>query len=914
MIFLKAARHVWGLYTRLLRVVPISCDVRAAKDTVAIRDGWASIGVDPQLEILAKETGMPPGWYRLTYDAHHSSGDGLFVPKIYPLNALEKDLSFQITFPKGYGSNNAVTRFLKRKQKQAKQSKDHSALSEARKTEDQLTKPNDTPAVTDSDKSTVSSASDDHKTTDTFILCSSDVTTPTVPVINLRPHLPGQTQHLFRYGFEPKGFRFDPFELDHPKTRQPFIGAFQLNDFRLTFLGVIPFLIFSARQAIYRAGRGERLRRAQIALQLLKKKGKTALMSWLGHKAYLKIQPPFSPTTWYKFFCDPNCFDANRTDWVEDLTVQPSFSLFLFVGESGPKLLSDTVNSVLCQSYSKVELSIVTTSSSQSEVIQQANLLAKKHTNIRVMRCEYEDFRQALDKDKSDFICLIESGDRLRPHAVARLASALSSDGTDLAYADEVILTTSGRRIHKVVLRPAFCLDHFLNHPCIGLMTAIRRELLTTGEALTDCTSVEILNERLILDALISAQKIVHIPDLILERLSPSTAPSARRLPASSISKFLKNHAFMDATVRPTSNPGLYSIRYNNPLPGKTAIIIPTKNHHEILQIAVDSLTRTVPKELYDLVVVNHESDDPNTVAYLHEIAEVHRVVDYQGVFNFSKINNFAVTQLDGAYDSFLFMNNDVQAINAGWFESMRDKLGRKEVGIVGAVLLYPPDSKAKGVGVIGDAGAFDPSERLSDQAGSHSETQEVTLLADLPKCKIQHAGVHLGVGVAEHYLKFEQYQKSYLAGPGLNPAMPNLVTRSFSAVTAACMMTRADIFKKLSGFDEELTVGFQDVDLCLRAGNEGYKVLCDAEAILFHHESVSRSTDDFLERDPHPQDTSNFRSKYEHDIGRDPFYHPMLANTTPQYRPLRSIQQGQFLSGRVVTNLALQPYRTQAD
>jgi GT2 family glycosyltransferase len=370
----------------------------------------------------------------------------------------------------------------------------------------------------------------------------------------------------------------------------------------------------------------------------------------------------------------------------------------------------------------------------------------------------------------------------------------------------------------------------------------------------------------------------------------------------------------MDATVRPTTNPGLYSIRYNNPLPGKTAIIIPTKNHHEILEIAVDSLTRTVPKELYDLVVVNHESDDPNTVAYLHEIAKVHRVVDYQGVFNFSKINNFAVTQLDEAYDSFLFMNNDVQAINAGWFESMRDKLGRKEVGIVGAILLYPPDSKAKGVGVIEDAEAFDPSEPLSDLVGSHSETQEVTLLADIPKCKIQHAGVHLGVGVAEHYLKFERYQNSHLEGPGLNPAVPELATRSFSAVTAACMMTRADIFKKLSGFDEELAVGFQDVDLCLRAGNEGYKVLCDAEAVLFHHESVSRNTDDFLERDPHPQDTSNFRSKYEHDIGRDPFYHPMLAYTTPQYRPLRSIQQGQFLSGRVVTNLALQPYRTRSD
>lgn len=899
MIFLKAARHVWGLYTRLLRVVPISCDVSAAKNTVAMRDGWASIDYDPQLEILAKETGMPPGWYRLTYDAHHSSGDGLFVPKIYPLNALEKDPNFQIAFPKGYGSNNAVTRYLKDKQKQAKQSKDPSALSEARKTEDQLTKPNDTPAVTDSDKSTASSASDGHKTTDTFILRSSVAPTPTVPVINLRPHLPGQTQHLFRYGFEPKGFRFDPFELDHPRTWQPFIGAFQLNDFRLTFLGVIPFLIFSARQAIYRAGRGERLRRAQIALQLLEKKGKTALMSWLGHKAYLKIQPPFSPTTWYKFFCDPNCFDANRTDWFEDLTDQSTFSLFLFLGESSPKQLSDTVNSVLCQSYSKVELSIVTTSISQPEVIQQANLLAKKHTSIQVVRCEYKDFRQVLDEDKSDFICLIESGDQIRPHAVARLAVELYGNSADIAYADEVILTTSGRRIYKVVLRPAFCLDHFLHQPCIGLMTAIRRKLLTDGELLTDCKNVETLNERLVLDALGSARSITHIPDITLERWRPKTASVPGRLPTSSIRHFLKNRGFESATVETTATPNLYSIRYNHPLPGKTAIIIPTKNHHEILRIAVDSLTKTVPKELYDLVVVNHESDDPSTVAYLHELDKLHRVINYQGVFNFSKINNFAVTQLDEAYDSFLFMNNDVQAINAGWLESMRDKLGQRHVGVIGAVLLYPFDSK---------------SQRTGATITTESPDRSLTPDTDLSQCQIQHAGVHLGVGVAEHYLKFEQYQNSYLAGPGLNPAMPSPVTRSFSAVTAACMMIRADIFKKLGGFDQELAVGFQDVDLCLRAGNQGYKVLCDAEAVLFHHESVSRSTDDFLDRDPHPQDTANFRDRYSHDVGRDPFYHPMLCNTSPQYRPLRSLNQSQYLSVRVVTNLGLEPYEAQSD
>ena len=84
--------------------------------------------------------------------------------------------------------------------------------------------------------------------------------------------------------------------------------------------------------------------------------------------------------------------------------------------------------------------------------------------------------------------------------------------------------------------------------------------------------------------------------------------------------------------------------------------------------------------------------------------------------------------------------------------------------------------------------------------------------------------------------------------------------------------------------------------------------MLCDAEAVLFHYESASRNTNDFFERDPHPQDTKDFRYRYMHDIRRDPFYHPMLSTTTPQFRPLRSMNRPRA-DVRVVTNLDLKPF-----
>ena len=866
MIFFNIAKRCWAFYTRFFRTVHFDCEIRRGNDTDATRTGWSSTGVDPQLEILATGKLLPPGWYRLTYHADHPSGDTLFIPKIYPLATFEKAKTFPMIFPKGYGEKNSVARFLTIKKRAARQSKD--ALVE---------------------------------TADTKNHCA----TPVVSVINLRPHLPGRANHLFQYGFEAKGFRFDPFELDYRKTWAPFYGPFSLTDFRLTYLGVFPFLLFSIRNTIVRADQGYRFLRAQTALQLLRKRGKSALINWLGHKSYLKIQSPFSPTTWYSFFSESPQSDATSKDVLSHVADQPVCSLFVFAEDSGPNRLVDSVNSGLSQTYSKLTLVILTTEMSSPTVSQQANRLAQKHASIQVRHCEYQDFRQILEQDKSDFICMIRSGDKILPHGVATLAEALGKSTSDIAYADEAILTTSGHRIHKILLRPAFCLDHFLHHSCIGLMTAIRRKLLTAGGLITDCTNVETLNERLVLDALVSANYISHVPDILLVRSRSSAKSEHLRLPTSSIHNFLKNHGFEDATVETTATPGLYSIRYNHPLPGKTAIIIPTKNHHEILEIAVDSLTRTVPKELYDLVVVNHESDDPNTVAYLHEIAKAHRVINYQGVFNFSKINNFAVTQLDETYGSFLFMNNDIQATKEGWLESMRDKLGQRHVGVVGAILLYPPNSGEKDVGTTKEAESLGSS---SIQSQDFQKISSAIANADLSRCRIQHAGVHLGVGVAEHYLKYEQYQDAYLQRPSLNPAVPNPVTRSFSAVTAACLLIRKEVFSELEGFDEELAVGFQDVDLCLRAGNEGYKVLCDAEAVLFHHESASRNTNDFLERDPHPQDTANFRHRYVHDIGRDPFYHPMLSTTTPQFRPLRSMNRPRA-DIRVVANLGLKPF-----
>ncbi len=122
-----------------------------------------------------------------------------------------------------------------------------------------------------------------------------------------------------------------------------------------------------------------------------------------------------------------------------------------------------------------------------------------------------------------------------------------------------------------------------------------------------------------------------------------------------------------------------------------------------------------------------------------------------------------------------LFLNNDIEAIADGWLDRMRRLANRPDVGAVGALLLYPDE-------------------------------------------RVQHAGVVLGFnGSAEATFKFEF---AYLDDKGTRNLGYNCSltsVRDYSAVTAACLMMRRSVFDQLGGFDRELVVGFNDVDLCLR-------------------------------------------------------------------------------------------------
>ena len=742
-------------------------------------------------------------------------------------------------------------------------------------------------------------------------------TFPVGSVIELRAHFPGAATHLFHYDFDPEGFRFDPFELDYPKTRIHYSDKFRLSRFKLTYYGEVSFLFLCLVNILRPIGHTQQKRRIRNTFRLLRKRGTKTLLRWLAHKAYLNLQPPFSPTLWYD-----NFLKRPTTENRKGIASTPSFAVFIFTDRAKPEDLNTTIDSTLLQSIKIEELIIVTASNTPDETCSQAKRLSNQYSTVQWIHCEFQNLEKAFKLSTSNVFGLLRSGDRLLPQAIESLAKSMSEADADIAYGDEAIMEGASRQVQKIVLRPGFCLDHFLNSPFLGMMTAIRSETLDDADSFSQCPSLEAVNEYLVHRALASARKIVHVPRILLERQKTEEPSGLRRLPPSSILEFLQSQGFNEATVKSAASPGVYSIRYCRPLAGKTGIVIPTKNNGHILKMAVDSLERTVPKDLYDLVIVNHESDDPTTVDLLQTLATRHRVIDYQGVFNFSSINNSAVRCFGEEISSFLFMNNDIEAIEAGWLENMRDLLGRREVGIVGATLLYPPTASIDSKSNLAESARF-AIESPSATKNSRDGPPDLGPAEKLP-CLIQHAGVMLNVGLAEHYQKFEPHHDAYRQNIVQNPAVPSLVTRTFSAVTGACMLTRRDVFEVLSGFDDALAVGYQDVDLCLRARNQGFKSICNAEAVLFHHESVSRGVVDLRheapspvdlgltsidEKDPHPADTVTFSERYRHLIGNDPFYPPMLSRSTAYYRPLRVPERSDDFDDQVTPHENPDPY-----
>lgn len=582
------------------------------------------------------------------------------------------------------------------------------------------------------------------------------------------------------------------------------------------------------------------------------------ILKYQGFKALLKrIQYRYMVTkrsagTWQEltvWFQSARISDSmvkklRKKEWPENA---PKISVIMPVYNTKKEWLEEAINSVTAQTYKKWELICINDCSTEPHIKEALDDYNKNDSRIRPIHLEKNvgvsrASNLGIKSATGDFICFMDHDDFIEPQAVQRFAEAVISDSSDFVYSDET--TTPDDNINfidNVVFRPQFSYDYYVTHPYIVHMIGAKKSVLDKIGGFDESLQIS-QDVDLILRILENSKNITHIPEILYRWRTHkgSLGHTKQDMVTEASTNIIKNHLKRigyNPIIKPGKYFNFYDVDFNIPTKAKVGIVIPTKNRGDILKVCLESIERTTAKEFYDICIVNHDSDDPMTISYLKQMSQRYQVVDYSGKFNFSKIINYGVKQLKGNYTHYLILNNDIEALNIGWLEHMVQIAKRPDVGIVGSILLYPNRS-------------------------------------------IQHAGVIVGLlGAAEHAHKFEDFRSESGYNFGFNGSL--LANRDYSAVTGACLLIKADLFNKINGMDEELAVGFGDIDLCLRAGKEGQHVVMDCYSVLIHHESLTRGKS-IIPSDPHPEDSRKFIERYRDLINDgDPYYNPQFSTLT---------------------------------
>lgn len=569
----------------------------------------------------------------------------------------------------------------------------------------------------------------------------------------------------------------------------------------------------------------------------------------------------------YKLYSDSLNEDKNDStyaDWIENtesvhspsrelaqcltakMSYTPKISILLPTYNTDGTLLKECIESVIAQTYENWELCIADDASTDPFVAKILDAYAKKDNRIKytvraknghISRCS----NSALALATGEYCALLDHDDLLANNALLHVAIAINENtGCKIIYSDEDKIDINGMRFE-----PHFKSDWnpelFYSQNYVSHLGVYQTSLLKKVKGFR--TGVEGSQDYdLMLRCLehVEPEQIVHIPHILYHWrvLEGSTAMAAGEKSYTSDAgvKALKHHfAKLNRSIRVEIGPAPNTYRVHWPIPKNpplVSLLIPTRDRRNLTEVAVRSILEKTSYKNFEIIILDNGSVEQDTLEFFAEIQleyENVRVINYDYPFNYSAINNFGAKFAKGKLIG--LVNNDVEVINNGWLTEMVSYAIRKEVGCVGAKLYYSNDT-------------------------------------------IQHAGVICSLGgVAGHSHKhFHRDHPGYFYRLKL--------PQTLSAVTAACLLVRKEVFAEVKGLDEEnLKVAFNDVDFCLRVQAAGYRNLWTPYAELYHYESISRGAEDSPEKIRRFQSEIEFmKSRWSVILDRDPYYNPNLT------------------------------------
>ncbi len=484
--------------------------------------------------------------------------------------------------------------------------------------------------------------------------------------------------------------------------------------------------------------------------------------------------------------------------WMENESSRwerhPRFHLFITLLPLQAQWLKHTLDSLETQIYPHWNLTIIAFTPQPDDL----RLGERIHWyELADDEDSYDALNRLAGEQDSDWIGFVEAGDRLASQAFFKLAfhSRLNPEWK-IIYSDEDQISIDAIR-SLPLFKPDYNQDLLHSYPYFGGLCLFDKNLfIQTGGVDATMDGVESYDVFLRFTEQVSSTAIGHLAEIIYTRfVKGGHCIRPRKEILESAMQSLRNHfsrRAIDVKVGSGLVPGTHKLIYPLDRTPLVSILIPTRDHLELIKPCIDSLLEKTDYPNFEVLILNNDSRDTDVLDYFNEIKQHPkiRLLDYPHPFNFSAICNFGARSANGEY--LLLLNNDTEIIQASWLSEMVRHGLRPNIGIVGARLLFPDR-------------------------------------------KVQHAGIVLGMkGVAEHpFISSSPDEPGYMLRAG--------VTQNYSAVTGACLLIRKALYDEVGGMDEaDLKVMYNDVDLCLKVREAGHGITWTPAATLIHKTSVS--------------------------------------------------------------------------
>ena len=534
---------------------------------------------------------------------------------------------------------------------------------------------------------------------------------------------------------------------------------------------------------------------------------------------------------------------------------RPLISILLPVYNTNRAHLERAIQSVIDQLYTNWELCISDDASTDPQVRTILEPAAKRDSRIKVTYRETNEHiaansNSALKLAIGDYVGVLDHDDELAEEALFWFVDEIQKHpDAAIVYCDEDKLDGEGRRtdpLFKPDWNPALILaQNYVSH-----FTLYRRSLVErAGSFRLGFEGSQDHDLLLRCSELVDTSRIRHVPRILYRWRSHagSTAsevgleakPYAWEAGARAIREHLERTG-VAATIQP-AGAQFYQPDYVLPSPPpKVTVIIPTALKLEFVERCIASVLRDTTYPNVEFIITAERShlaaaSKSKFVARLKLDPRVRLLMHDDRPFNYSRTNNRAARE-SGA-PIICFLNDDVEVITPDWLEKLVARVSLKGVGAAGAMLYYPGNT-------------------------------------------IQHAGVILGMGgVAGHpFLNIPRGKQGYHGRA--------ILEQDLSCVTAACMVVRREAFEESGRFDEELAIAFNDVDLCIRLRQKGWRIVWTPAVEMYHHESASLGQHSAPHR--HAQferEVKLMRERWGEVLDSDPFFNPNLSLASFQYK-----------------------------